>query len=163
MSDLTPKQTRFVREYLVDLNGTQAAIRAGYSPKTAEQIGWENLRKPQIVAAIAAAQHEEAKTASVTRERVLAEIAKLAFFDPAELVKTRLNGPEDIANLPENVRSVVAGWSWDRDGNFVLKLNNRQPALELAARHLGMLNDKLQIDPGTELSTALEAMRRRRK
>ncbi len=53
---MSPKQQRFVEEYLVDHNATQAAIRAGYSPKTAYSIGWENLRKPEIAAAIAAGE-----------------------------------------------------------------------------------------------------------
>jgi phage terminase small subunit len=47
MSDLSPKQERFIQEYLVDLNGTQAAIRAGYSVHTAASIGWELLRNPE--------------------------------------------------------------------------------------------------------------------
>lgn len=64
-SPLTPKQQRFVEEYLVDLNATQAAIRAGYSRRTARAIGAENLTKPDIAAAIASAKEERAERVRV--------------------------------------------------------------------------------------------------
>jgi hypothetical protein len=70
---LTPKQQKFVTEYLVDLNATQAAIRAGYSPKRADAIGWENLRKPQIEQAITAIQAEQVKDTKVTKAWIAAE------------------------------------------------------------------------------------------
>lgn len=76
---LTPKQKRFVQEYLVDLNATAAAIRAGYSKKTAEVIGYENLRKPQIETAINQAIQEREKRTKITQDMVLQETAKLAF------------------------------------------------------------------------------------
>ena len=68
---MTPKQTRFVAEYLVDLNATQAAIRAGYSQRTAASIGAENLRKPNIAAVIEAARARLAEKAEVTREWII--------------------------------------------------------------------------------------------
>jgi phage terminase small subunit len=76
---LTAKQLRFVAEYLVDLNATRAAIRAGYSPKTAGVIGYENLKKPQIAAVIAKAQAQLAERTEVTIETVVAELARLGF------------------------------------------------------------------------------------
>src|SRR4051812_9638179 len=80
-SRLTAKQQRFVEEYLVDLNATQAAIRAGYSEKTAYKIGAENLRKPQIQEAVAQARGKLSKQTQITSERVLQEYARLAFLD----------------------------------------------------------------------------------
>lgn len=71
MSNLTPKQERFVAEYLIDLNATQAAIRAGYSEKTAGQVGFENLRKPEIADAIAAKAGKTAEKLDLSAERVL--------------------------------------------------------------------------------------------
>lgn len=68
---LTPKQAAFVQEYLLDLNATQAAIRAGYSPRTASFIGHENLRKPNIAAAIASAQAERSERLNITADEVL--------------------------------------------------------------------------------------------
>ena len=78
---LTHKQARFTQEYLVDGNATQAAIRAGYSPKTAGVIGYENLRKPQIAAVIAKAQAQLSAHTEVTIASIVAELAKLGFAD----------------------------------------------------------------------------------
>ena len=71
MANLTPKQQRFVEEYLIDLNATQAAIRAGYSEKTAKEIGSENLTKPNIAKAITEAQEKLSNKAQVTVEMVV--------------------------------------------------------------------------------------------
>lgn len=71
MAKLTPKQQRFVDEYLIDLNATQAAIRAGYSPKTAHSIGAENLIKPEVQKAIEQAQQERQKRTLVTQDDVI--------------------------------------------------------------------------------------------
>lgn len=71
MANLTPKQQRFVEEYPIDLNATQAAIRAGYSEKTAKEIGSENLTKPNIAKAIAEAQEKLSNKAQVTVEMVV--------------------------------------------------------------------------------------------
>ena len=78
MSNLTPKQQRFVEEYLVDLNATQAAIRAGYSAKTAGEIGYENLKKPQIADAVAAAQAATSAETKLTRDMVIDGLLKVA-------------------------------------------------------------------------------------
>lgn len=79
---LTPKQAAFVREYLIDLNATQAAIRAGYSKKTARSVGHENLTKPDIEAAIRTALDERAQKASLTAQEVLDGLRREAeYFD----------------------------------------------------------------------------------
>ena len=75
---LTPKQQRFVEEYLVDLNATQAAIRAGYSKKTAKETGYENLTKPDIQSAVSAAMEERSKRTEVDADWVLKRLARLA-------------------------------------------------------------------------------------
>lgn len=74
---LTPKQAVFVREYLVDLNASQAAHRAGYSPKTAEVIGWENLQKPLIAEAIAKAMEKRSERVEFTADDVLRELISI--------------------------------------------------------------------------------------
>lgn len=84
---LTPKQAAFVREYLVDLNATQAAIRAGYSARTAASIGEENLRKPDIAAAIQAAMDARAQRTEITQDRVLQELAKIGFSDIRNILR----------------------------------------------------------------------------
>lgn len=84
-ADLTPKQARFVEEYLVDLNATQAAIRAGYSQPTAYAIGFENLSKPQIAEAIAEAQLERSRRTGITADRVLQELARVGLSNLSDV------------------------------------------------------------------------------
>lgn len=74
---LNPKQQRFVAEYLIDLNATQAAIRAGYSERTARAIGAENLTKPDIAAAVAAGQAKRAGAVEITAEKVLRDLEEV--------------------------------------------------------------------------------------
>jgi phage terminase small subunit len=71
---LTPKQERFVAEYLIDLNATRAALAAGYSEKTARSTGAENLTKPDIVAAVATAQGHRTERTNITQDYVLESI-----------------------------------------------------------------------------------------
>ena len=78
---LTPKQQRFVEEYLVDLNATQAAIRAGYSAKTANRVASENLSKPDIAAAVQAQRAKVSEVAQVEAVRVVKELACIALSD----------------------------------------------------------------------------------
>ena len=78
---LSPKQQRFVAEYLVDLNATQAAIRAGYSAKTAKNIGHEHLTKPAIRAALAVGKAKQLEEADITAKEVLQAMARLARVD----------------------------------------------------------------------------------
>ncbi|MFD1165208.1 terminase small subunit [Sphingobacterium daejeonense] len=87
---LTDKQQRFVEEYMVDLNATQAAIRAGYSQNTAHSIGAENLIKPEIQEAIQKRKQELSDQTGITAERVLKEYAKIAFSDIRELVRGKV-------------------------------------------------------------------------
>ena len=91
---LTAKQERFVQEYLVDRNATQAAIRAGYSDKTAEVIGYENLRKPQIAEEVSKRERKLAEKAGITQERVIEALASIGLKDidlenlrPADKIK----------------------------------------------------------------------------
>lgn len=86
---LTAKQKLFVQEYLVDLSATQAAIRAGYSVKTAEVIGYENLRKPSIAEAIKAAQDKRAAKVEITAEMVMQRWWDIATANPNDLIHTR--------------------------------------------------------------------------
>ena len=82
---MTPKQARFVEEFLFDLNATQAAIRAGYSAKTAKAIGCENLAKPDIAAAIAEAQAARSERTKIDTDWVLTRLADEVTADLAGL------------------------------------------------------------------------------
>ncbi|GJD92916.1 terminase small subunit [Methylobacterium iners] len=87
---LTDKQAAFVQEYLIDLNASAAARRAGYSEATAAQAGYENLRKPEIADAIAAAQAERSQRVEITADQVLRELVDIARTDANELIEHRV-------------------------------------------------------------------------
>lgn len=103
---LTDKQERFCYEYCIDLNATQAAIRAGYSEKTAQMIGYENLRKPQIADRISEMQGNLAKTAGITALRVLNEHEKMAFSSIAHLHQNWIT-LKDFKELTEAQKACV--------------------------------------------------------
>ena len=143
---LTAKQQRFVEEYLVDLCATQAAIRAGYSQKTANRMGSENLSKPVIQAAIQKALKRRSKRTEVTADNVLREYARLAFADITNVVS--LTGQSVVVKslddlLPE-VTAAISEVSETKDGLRV-KFHSKTAALEALGRHLGLFNDKLLV------------------
>lgn len=90
---LTPKQARFVHEYLVDLNATQAAIRAGYKPKAAAQTAAENLKKPNVQRAIQEAREAREKATMYDGNWIMAQIAKIA-EDQEQAARDRLKALE---------------------------------------------------------------------
>lgn len=92
--DLTPKQARFVQEYLVDLNATQAATRAGYSSRTAEQQGHQLLKVTSVAAAIEKAMARRSARTEITQDKVLRELAKIGFTDLSAVVSW---GSKEIA------------------------------------------------------------------
>lgn len=146
---LNERQARFVAEYLVDLNATQAAIRAGYSQRTAYRTGADNLKKPQIAEAIREAMEDREARTNISQDRVLRELAAIAFADPADYQRVRrgrltLNGTEDI---PRDKRRAVQGYRRTRDGPEVV-LADKMRALELLMKHLGMLDKKEDADSG---------------
>lgn len=139
---LNPKQQRFVEEYLIDLNATQAAIRAGYSPKTATAIASENLAKPNISAAIACAMAERSKRTGITQDRVLEELAKVAFIKLTDIVddtgKIKADATDEDRACIESIKykrtDTDTGYSEERE----VKASPKLKALELIGRHLGM-------------------------
>lgn len=147
---LTPKQERFVQEYLVDLNATAAAKRAGYNSKTAYSIGQENLKKPEIQSAIQEAKINLQKRTEITQEMVIRETAKLAFFDVRKMFNQ--NGkPLDISNLDDDTAAALVGLDVqdiaDKDGDYVgyvkkYKMADKVKALELLGKHFGTWEPK---------------------
>lgn len=93
---LNPRQTRFVAEYLKEPNATQAALKAGYSAKTAASIGSENLKKPEIAAAIAAYRDKLAEKFDLSVDRIVGELAKLGFSNMADYMDI---GPDGLPRL----------------------------------------------------------------
>lgn len=148
---LTDKQQRFVEEYLIDLNATQACIRAGYSVKTANEQGAQNLAKLSIQEAIAKEMAERSKRTGINQDRVVTELARIAFINPQNLID-----PEDASIKPDATEDDLAciqsvkvktmdgakGTSVERE----IKLNDKMKALELLGKHLGMWNDKIDVN-----------------
>ncbi len=148
---LTDKQKRFVEEYIVDLNATQAAIRAGYSKKTARQAGAENLSKPVIQTVLKAAMDAQSKRTKISADAVLAEYARIAFADIRDAVEFG-GGTVTIkasSELPDDVAAALSEVSRTAQGLRV-KFHSKIAALEALARHMGLFNDKLHV--GGELS-----------
>src|SRR4051812_42447033 len=148
---LTPKQTAFVREYLVDLNATQAAVRAGYSRKTAEKIGSENLRKPEVAKALQAAMDKRAERVELTADLVLRELLSHALFDPATLYDAD-GRMKKLAEIPLAARRSITALETDELGEDQgigitrkVKYSDRLKALELLGRHLKLFTDRLEV------------------
>lgn len=144
MAKLTEKQKRFVQEYFVDFNATQAAIRAGYSEKSAEVIGYENLRKPQIAAEIKKQQDRLQSKLAITQEKVLAELAAIAFANGADFASVNANGLIAIkatSQVPKEKLPAIAGIKYTNRGMGVeIKLHDKVRALELLGKHLGVFD-----------------------
>ncbi len=106
MSKLTPKQKRFCEEYVIDLNGTQAAIRAGYSENSANVISSENLAKPNIKEYITELQKEISERNKITVDECVSLLAKMARFDIAELYDNT-GAIKSIHDIPEDTRLAI--------------------------------------------------------
>jgi phage terminase small subunit len=151
MAKLTSKQQRFVEEYLIDLNATQASIRAGYSVDSAKEIGSENLSKPNIQEAIAKEMAERSKRTGINQDRIVMELARIAFVNPNNLINTKdasikANASEDDLACIQSVKvkstKSANGAMTERE----IKLNDKMKALELLGKHLGMWNDKIDLN-----------------
>lgn len=148
---LTPKQTLFVKEYLVDLNATQAAIRAGYSEKTAGQIGEQNLKKLEIANEIQKGMNSRSERIGITSDTVLQEIAKLSFsnvkglFDETGRLLPIHMLPDHIAasvSAVEVVTSRIPGTDpVEVEHTSKIKFWDKRGSLELLGKHLKLFND----------------------
>lgn len=151
------KQARFVAEYLIDGNATQAAIRAGYSKKTAYSIGEENLRKPEIASAVAAGQAQQLEKAGITAERVLKEMGRLAFSDVSRLFNAdgslkalhQLTADDSacIAGLEVIIKNAEAG-DGHTDKVHKIKVWDKSKNLEMLGKYLGLFIDKVEHSGG---------------
>jgi phage terminase small subunit len=152
---LTERQRAFCEEYLIDLNGNAAAVRAGYSPRTARQAAAQNMTRPEVTAYLQQLLDERSKRTQITADRVITEVARLGFSDLRKLFK------EDGAMLPVNewpddmaaavasveVEELFEGGGEDRRQiGFTrkLKLWDKGKALEMLGRHLKLFVDRLE-------------------
>ncbi|MFR0040548.1 MAG: terminase small subunit [Lachnospira sp.] len=185
---LTDKQKRFCDEYLIDLNATQAAIRAGYSEKTAYRTGADNLRKPQIEEYIAKRQKELSRSTEITQERVIKELALIAFSnnaDYAHVVEKKMQVEEGGAlvdvldkdgkpvmyrtvepvlteELTEEQKRALAVIKKGRDG-LEVKSCDKVKALELLGKHLGIFTDKIEANVNDTTRSELQELLAQRK
>lgn len=155
MSNLSPKQRRFVAEYLVDLNATQAAIRAGYSERTARSIGQENLTKPDIRRAIEEAESEHLERVGVRASAVLEELARLGFSNMLDYLNISRDG-EPYVDLSEMTREQAAAVQEVTVEDYLegrgedarevrrvkFKLVDKKGPLELLGKHLKLFTER---------------------
>ena len=138
----------FVSEYLKDLNGTAAAIRAGYSPATARAAASRMLTNVNISAAVREAQNEILKENHVTVSRIVRELSLIAFFDPASLFDEsgRLL---PINMLPREIRHALPAIEIAESANGArrLRFGGKLAALLALARHMSMFKDRMGGDP----------------
>ena len=140
---MTDKQARFCEEYMIDLNATQAAIRAGYSPKTAQEQSARLLSNVMVQNRLAQLQAEQSRRTGVSADRVVRELAKIAFanasdlIDPGDSFREAGCFPDDLAAIQS-----IKVKSFGEDGlEHEVKLADKLRALDLLGKHLGMYKD----------------------
>ena len=147
---LTDRQQQFVDEYLIDLNATQAAIRAGYSVKTAQEQSSRLLSNVMVQRVIAEKMAERSRRTGVNQDRVVLELAKIAFVKLTDIIdekgKIKDTATEDDLACLEGYKykysDTDTGYSIERE----VKLSSKMKALELLGKHLGMWNDKVDLN-----------------
>ena len=136
---MTKKQKRFVEEYLIDLNATQAAIRAGYKPDSAYAVGSENLRKPEIKAAVDRAMAERSKRTGINQDRILQELARIGFVRITDIVDQKTGeikegvSDDDLACI-QSIKVKPGEFGTERE----TKLYDKKSVLIELGKHLGM-------------------------
>lgn len=171
MAKMTAKQQRFCDEYLIDLNATQAAIRAGYSDKRASEQAYQLLQKTTVQNYIAERKQDRVERTEITQDMVLRELALIAFSNAADYasviekeatievegnliplcdsdgnpVKYRTVEPVLTEELTEKQKRALSVIKKGRDG-FEVKPYDKVRALELLGKHLGMWTDKVELN-----------------
>ncbi len=164
---LRPRQARFVAEYLKDLNATQAAIRSGYSAKTAASIAEELLKKPDIAREVNAALERRNARVEVKSDDILRELLHLAMVDISEAynpdgsLKPLNEIPADVRRSLANIETeeIFAGFGENREhvGRIAkVKFYDKTKALELLGKHLKLFTDKLEVSGKMTLEQLVE-------
>lgn len=158
VSPMTEKQKIFADEYLIDLNATRA-YRVAYpsvkKEQTAAQAGSRMLRNVKVAAYISERMEERQKRTEITQDRVVQELAAIAFARATDYVEIRSNGTNSVVvikptmELSEEQVRAIAGIKEGANG-IEIKLNDKEKALELLGRHLGMWNDKINVEGQVE-------------
>lgn len=157
---MTNKQKRFCQEYMIDLNATQAAIRAGYSPKTANEQAGRLLVNVSIQSYIAQLQAEQSRRTGINADRVLRELAKVAFANASDIVDTgdvTLKddvSPDDLAAVQSFKVKLSGTGGVERE----IKLADKLKALELLGKHIGMFGKSKDGELDNQLQKAAELL-----
>lgn len=150
MAKLNEKQQCFVDEYLIDLNGTQAAVRAGYSAKTADVQASRLLGNDKVQQAISEHMAERSKRTGVNQDRVVLELAKIAFVKMTDIVdkqgRIKTTATDDDLACIESVKHKKCNSSTGSSVEREVKIASKIKALELLGKHLGMWNDKFDVN-----------------
>lgn len=166
MAGLTDKQQRFVDEYLIDLNATQAAIRAGYSEKTAKEIGSENLTKPNIAKAIQEAQNKRTEQTQIDAAYVLRRLVEIDQMDVLDIMDDQMK-IRPVNEWPKVWRQYVVNLEnlelSDGEGCFKkIKWPDKVKNLELLGKHVsvGAFKDKIEHsgDPNNPINMSLKVV-----
>ena len=141
----------FCEEYLIDLNATQAALRAGYKPGTAKNasmwIDADKPLKPALRRYIDQAMAARSRRTGVTADRVVRELARVAFCDPLSIIDPETGGL--LKEIDREDRAAIAGYRRKSGEEFderEVKLNDRVRALELLGKHLGLLTNQVKVE-----------------
>ena len=164
MANLTPKQQRFVEEYLIDLNATQAAIRAGYSEKTAKEIGSENLTKPNIAKAIQEAQNKRQEQTQIDAAYILRRLVEIDQMDVLDIMDDQMK-IRPVNEWPKVWRQYVVNLEnlelSDGEGCFKkIKWPDKVKNLELLGKHVsvGAFKDKIEHSGQLEIQSLSDLM-----
>jgi phage terminase small subunit len=163
---LTPKQQRFVEEYLIDLNATQAAIRAGFSEATAAEQGYQLLHKTSVIDAIAEAKAARSERTQITADMVVAELARIGFSNMGNYARWNGSGVDlvDSSTLNDDALRCVSEVSQTvtaEGGTVKFKLHDKKGALDSLGRHLGMFQDNLNLKGELSIADRISKARER--
>lgn len=161
---LTVREQRFVEEYLVDLCGARAAVRAGYSPKKVTARAAILLARPRVKAAVQAAKEARAKATGITAERVLDEIARIGFADITDYLEQTKTGTKlkKFKDMPPGATRALDGVSESRgpQGDRVsVKLQDKMKALDKLCNHLGICREKVDIEANIDTELTIKVVK----
>jgi phage terminase small subunit len=147
---LTERQARFVDEYMRDLNGQQAAIRAGYSPSTAAHLAFQTLANPRVAAAVARAKAERSARTKLDADLILYELAAIAFSDMHDFVGW--NGRGILIRRSENINPharkairELKETNTENGSTLSIKLHDKVRALELLGKHIALFPERHEV------------------
>lgn len=172
--ELTPQQRLFAHEYMIDQNATQAAIRAGYSERSAPQYAHELLKTPKVKELVDQLSSERLERLKVSSDDVLRELLFIAksdlrkLFDENGALKQTYDWPDEIAASVSSldIEDLFEGYGQDRTQigyTKKIKLWDKTKALELLGRHLKLFTDKLEVEGDLSIAETMRKARERSK